>query len=57
MYGTPRLPTIDETMMMWPRPLAPEDGQRRARRVVGAHVVDVEQPLHAAPASIWSMAP
>ena len=50
------MPTIDETTINVTALLAAEDGQRGACRQVRAHVVHVEQLLHAR-RSIWSMLP
>ena len=46
MNGTPRLPTMEDTMIRWPLRLPPEDRQRGASGEVGAHVVHVEELLH-----------
>ena len=46
MNGTPRLPTIEETMIRWPAPWRRKTRQRGARGVVGAEVVDVEELSH-----------
>ena len=46
MNGMPRLPTIDETMIVWPRPCCPEHRQRGARRVERAEEVHVHDRLH-----------
>ena len=46
MYGTPRLPTIDETMMRWPAPWRRKTGSAARVGVIGAEVVDVQQLPH-----------
>ena len=46
MKGTPRLPTIDDTMMRWPWPWRLNTGTRGACGVESAEVVDVNEPAH-----------
>jgi hypothetical protein len=55
MYGTPRLPTIDETMMMWPWRCRRNTRKRGGVRRLGADVVT--SILSACSAVTSSMAP